>query len=154
RIPKMALVQEATCAPQVHAWSEGSATIKPHHILERPDGIADALLKGNHSDTYPYIYQMMSRVGGTFVSVTAEEVRAARLLVEDPEGISPCFSASTTIAGIRKLRERGEMGPEDRILVALTGSDRDPNRHVREYTRVIRTEAGWTPVSKRPNGGD
>jgi len=149
RIPKMGLVQEATCAPQVHAWSENSATIQPHHVLDRPDGIADALLKGNHSETYPYIFKMMSRTGGTFVSVTADEIRAARRTVEDHEGISPCFSASTTIAGIRKLRERGEMKPEERVLVALTGSDRDPKRHVKKYTRVVRTQDGWAPATLR-----
>jgi len=153
RIPKMALVQEASCAPQVHAWSERSATIQPHHVIDRPDGIADALLKGNHSETYPYIFQMVSRAGGTFVSVTADEIRAARRAVEDHEGISPCFAGSTTIAGIQKLRERGEMKAEDRVLVALTGSDRDPKRHVKKYTRVVRTQDGWAPVRASREGG-
>ncbi|WP_394827931.1 pyridoxal-phosphate dependent enzyme [Pendulispora albinea] len=153
RIPKMALVQESTCAPQVHAWLEGSNTILPRHIIKNPDGIADALLKGDHSDTYPYVYEMLSRTGGSFVSVTAEEIRAARRAIFECENISVCHAASTTIAGIRKLVERGEMSRDDRILVALTGSDRNPEHHVTTYTRVVRTKDGWAPASPSTNGG-
>ncbi|WP_394842264.1 pyridoxal-phosphate dependent enzyme [Pendulispora brunnea] len=148
RIPKMGLVQESTCAPQVHAWREGSSTIQPHHILKNPDGIADALLKGDHSETYPYVHQMMMHTGGTFVSVTADEIRAARRAILEYEGISACCAASTTVAGIRKLVERGEMKPEERILVALTGSDRNPAHHVKTYRRVVRTKDGWEPEVK------
>ncbi|MDD9972044.1 MAG: pyridoxal-phosphate dependent enzyme, partial [Myxococcales bacterium] len=131
RIPKMALVQEATCAPQVQAWREGCDGIRPHHILERPDGIADALLKGNHTETYPYIYRMMTRTGGQFVSVSEEEIRSAQRDLKEAEGISACFSASTTIAALKKLRATEQIGASECVLVMLTGSDRDPRRHVR-----------------------
>jgi threonine synthase len=149
RPPKMALAQETTCCPQVHAFAEGSPEIRPHHIVKQPDGIADALLKGNPSDTYPYIYEMLQRVGGTLVSVTADEIRTARREILEYEGIDACNASSTTVAAIRKLVRSGHMGPNDRVLAMITGGDRDNSHHVQAYTRLVGGPGGWTPAPPR-----
>ncbi|GAB4202921.1 MAG: hypothetical protein Fur006_56820 [Coleofasciculaceae cyanobacterium] len=41
----------------VRAFEEGSPTIKPHHIVHNPTGIAKVILRGDPSACYPYVYQ-------------------------------------------------------------------------------------------------
>src|SRR5204862_5885081 len=51
--PALLCVQQETCAPMVGAWEDGSETIRPEHIVERPTGIAKPILRGNPSRAYP-----------------------------------------------------------------------------------------------------
>jgi threonine synthase len=148
RLPKLGLAQETTCAPQVRAFLDGSSTIQPQHVFARPDGVADALLKGNPKDTYPYVYNAMKEVGGTFVAVTQEEIATARSMLHELEGIPACNASSTTIAAVRKLVAQGVVRRDERILVMITGSDRDPTSHIKEYRRLRRGEGGaWIEVT-------
>ncbi|MCG8424400.1 MAG: pyridoxal-phosphate dependent enzyme [Proteobacteria bacterium] len=146
RAPKLGLVQEATCAPQVAAFGEDSPTIEEHHVFENPDGVADALLKGNPKDTYPYMYKVVRESGGTYVSVTREEIHAAREQLLELEGIAACCASSTTVAALKKMVASGAIDRKERVLAVITGSDRDPSQHIRRYTRVVRTDNGWEPA--------
>lgn len=143
RIPKMGLMQEATCCPQVRAFDEGSGVIEERHIFKQPDGIADALLKGNPADTYPYTHGMLMKAGGTFVAVTADEIRTAQAELHEFEGIRACAASSTTIAGLKKLVASGRVRPEERVLANITGSDRDPTRYCKRYTKLAREAEGF-----------
>ena len=141
-LPKLGLIQEHTCCPQVRAFREGCPEIQPHHIIRNPDGIADATLKGDPSDTYPYMYEVVRTCGGVFESVTAEVVLEARRQIFELEGVPACNASSRTIAGLKKLVAAGTVGPDERILANITGSDRDPALHTRQYTEVVRRQDG------------
>jgi threonine synthase len=68
-------------------------------------GIAEAILRGDPSRVYPYVKSIVVESGGDCVSVTENEIREARRLTEESEGVSPCFSAATAVAGlIRKWK--------------------------------------------------
>lgn len=124
KVPRLLCVQQESCAPMVRAFHEGSATIKPEHIVHRPNGIAEAILRGNPSRAYPYVRQIVLETNGTMVSVSEAEIRAARRLVNELEGLDPCFSASTALAGLAKLVNKGAFPAQDTVMVNLTGSDR------------------------------
>ena len=47
-------------------------------------------------------------------------------MVEELEGLSPCFSASAALAGVIRLVRRGDFPKGDTVVVNLTGSDRKP----------------------------
>lgn len=124
RPPHLLCVQQQSCSPMVHAWREGSPTIEPHHRVPQPDGIADAILRGDPTRAYPHVRRIVKESDGDMVSVSESEIRSARQLVEDNEGITPCFSASAAVAGLIRQRQEGRIKAEETILINLTGRDR------------------------------
>ncbi len=124
RMPKLLCVQQESCAPMARAFAEGSATIQPHHIVPRPSGIAEAILRGDPTRAYPYVRDIVIESGGGIVSVSEAEIREARRMVEELEGVSPCFSSSTAVAGLIKQVRSGAFPKHETVLVNLTGGDR------------------------------
>ncbi|MBI3736422.1 pyridoxal-phosphate dependent enzyme [Candidatus Sumerlaeota bacterium] len=145
RLPRLLCVQQETCAPMVKAWSEGAETIQPRHIVERPTGIASAILRGNPQRAYPHVRKSVLESGGTMTAVSETEIREARAMVEELEGISPCFSASAAVAGWIKLARRKEIPPEHVVLINLTGSDRKAAASEARFHWLKREGNGWTP---------
>lgn len=139
RVPKLLCVQQESCAPLVRAFEEGCTAIQPRHIVKRPEGIAEAILRGDPSRVYPYVRGIVVESGGGFVSVTENDIREARVMVEELEGISPCFSASTALAGVIKQVRNDRFPRQETVLVNLTGGDRPrtaPGRSVHWLRRA------------------
>jgi threonine synthase len=146
RLPRLLCVQQETCAPMVSAWKDGSDRIQPAHIVHRPSGIASAILRGNPTRAYPPVREIVIESHGTFVAVSEGEIRQARQSVEDLEGISPCFSAATAVAGLAKLRRLGQLPADDTVLVNLTGRDRREAASVPDARWLERRSGEWVPA--------
>jgi len=147
RLPRLLCVQQDSCAPMVSAWRDGSEHIRRSDIVDRPVGIAQAILRGNPTAPYPPVRTRVVATGGSFTAVSERQIRQAREWVEADEGLSPCFSAAAALAGVIAVRQSGRIDPGEVILVNLTGSDRppappDPRAHV-----LVRTDTGWTERS-------
>jgi threonine synthase len=82
---------------------------------------------------------------GGFVAVSEADIREARCMVEELEGISPCFSASAALAGIIRLVRRGEFPREDTVLINLTGSDRQPSAASTRIHWLKGSGSSWEP---------
>jgi threonine synthase len=143
RVPHLLCVQQETCAPMISAWVDGSERIRPEDIVKRPTGIAAAILRGDPTRAYPHVRRIVLESGGTMVAVTEEEIREARRLLEELEGIHPCFAASAALAGLAKAREQGDIDAEETVLVNLTGSEREGTPPTEETFWINRTEDGW-----------
>jgi threonine synthase len=126
RLPQLLCVQQESCAPMVRAWEEGAEQIEQRHIVQRPEGIALAILRGDPRGVYPYMREIVQHSGGEFAAVSETEIRQARGLVAELENIDICFSAAAAVAGVIKLRGLGRVTATDTVLVNLTGSDRRP----------------------------
>ena len=124
KVPSLLCAQQMSCRPMVQAWDEGSSTIQPHHIVKRPHGIAEAILRGNPSRVYPMIREITIESGGTMIAVTDDEIRASQAHVLEDEGIKICPSAATAVAALAKLAEQNDSLADQKILVNLTGSNR------------------------------
>ena len=61
-----------------------------------------AILRGDPSRAYPYIYRILKESGGNLLAVTAEEIIEAKERLKKLESIDACFSASTAVAGLIK----------------------------------------------------
>lgn len=145
QMPRLLCVQQESCAPLARAFQEDSETIQQKHIVPRPAGIASAILRGDPTQAYPYIRQIVKESNGTCAIVSEREIREARQMVEELEGLRPCFSAACAVAGLIRLQCESPLNPRDRILVNLTGSDRPapavfPRRHL-----LRRDGADWQP---------
>ena len=125
-------------------------------MVSRPQGIASAILRGDPSQAYPHVRRMVVEGRGAFVAVSEREIRQAREWVQDLEGLDPCFSASAAVAGALKMAMRGELSPQDTLLVNLTGSDRHGPPPAAEVRWMRRAGAAWIPDSGAgavPDGG-
>jgi threonine synthase len=131
----------------VRAFEEGSSAILPRHLVERPRGIAEAILRGDPTRVYPYVRAMVLESRGGFVAVTEAEIREARRMVEDCEGASPCFSASAALAGLVKWVRSGDFPSQETVLVNLTGGDREATQPGEKSVWLRREGADWLPES-------
>ena len=68
-------------------------------------------------------------------------------LVEELEGVSPCFSASTAVAGVIKLVRNDAFPRSDTVLINLTGSDRQPAEISSSIRWLRRSGNDWIPES-------
>src|SRR3954465_6961014 len=114
--PTMNGAQALGCSPVAHAFEQGWDIGKP----VKPDTIAKSLAIGNPADG-PYALELARRTGGGIDSVTdAEIVEGIRLLAETT-GIFTETAGGVTTAVLRKLAERGDIGPDERVVAVITG---------------------------------
>jgi threonine synthase len=139
RLPKLLCVQQESCAPMAHAFAEGSPSIQPDHIVPRPSGIAEAILRGDPTRVYPYVRDIVIESQGAMVSVSEAEIREARRMVEELEGVSPCFSSCTAVAGLIKQVRRQAFPRQETVLVNMTGGDR-PNPPAPSHVKWMRRD--------------
>lgn len=123
-MPRIVCAQQMSCAPMYRAFREGADTIAAHHVETEPKGIARAILRGDPTDSYPFIRSIVAGTGGTFEAVEEDEIRAAQAAVRELEGIDVCLSSSVALASTLKLARRGWIRPDEVVLVNLTGADR------------------------------
>jgi threonine synthase len=148
RMPRLLCVQQESCAPMANAWRDNCEAIEPRHIVSNPCGIAKAILRGDPTRAYPHTRRIVQESRGSIESVSEAEIREARTMVEEMEGVSPCFSASTAIAGLVKRVRRKDFPTHDTVMVNLSGSDRAPvisTELEQDRHWLVRSGTGWTP---------
>jgi threonine synthase len=143
KLPRLLCVQEKTCAPQVQAWEDESPEIEPNHIVHDPTGIALATHRGDPSRAYPYVRASVIDSKGTFTSVTEREIRDAKKLLFDLEGLDVCFNSAMAVAGVLKHTTRGTIDPDQTVLVNLTGRDRTDETPANDITWLVNTDGEW-----------
>jgi threonine synthase len=151
RVPRLLCVQQESCAPMVRAFTQGSKEIRPEHRVANPAGIAEAILRGDPTRAFPYVRGIVMDSGGGFVAVSETEIRQARALVEDEEGIQLCFSAAAAVAGVIKRAAEDTSLADAMIVVNLTGADRPQVPAGLEVEWISKTKDGWNarPPARR-----
>jgi threonine synthase len=86
----------------------------------KPDTIAKSLAIGNPADG-PYALDLARSTGGSIDSVTDDEIRAGIRLLARTTGIFTETAGGVTTAVLAKLAERGDLGPDDRVVCVITG---------------------------------
>jgi threonine synthase len=115
-LPAFNGAQAAGCSPVAQAFDEGKDFCRP----VKPDTIAKSLAIGNPADG-PYALDLARRSGGSIDSVTDDEVRAGIRLLAQTTGIFTETAGGVTTATLRKLAERGDIGPDERVVAVVTG---------------------------------
>ncbi len=108
--------QAAGCSPVAQAFEAGQDFCRP----VKPDTIAKSLAIGNPADG-PYALDLARRSGGSIDSVTDDEVRDGIRLLAQTTGIFTETAGGVTTATLRKLAERGDIGPDERVVAVITG---------------------------------
>ncbi|WP_231185622.1 threonine synthase [Haladaptatus sp. DYF46] len=115
-VPVLTGVQAEGAAPMVEAVENDADEVRRWDEVET---IATAIRIGNPVNS-PKALPAIRETGGTAISVTDEEITdAQRALAEDGVGVEPASAAS--IAGLRKLRESGEISADENVICLTTG---------------------------------
>jgi threonine synthase len=115
-IPTMNGAQALGCSPVAHAFEQGWEVCKP----VKPSTIAKSLAIGNPADG-PYALELARSTGGSVESVTDEEIVAGIRLLAETTGVFTETAGGVTIAVLRKLAERGDIGANERVVAVITG---------------------------------
>ncbi len=114
--PTMNGAQALGCSPVAQAFDAGHDVCRP----VRPETIAKSLAIGNPADG-PYALDLARRSGGSVDSVTDDEIREGIALLARTTGVFTETAGGVTTATLRKLAERGDIDPSERVVVVITG---------------------------------
>ncbi|WP_226011437.1 threonine synthase [Halomicrobium salinisoli] len=115
-VPKLTGVQAEGAAPMVEAVEEGNDEVRRWEDVET---IATAIRIGNPVNA-PKALPGIRETGGTAVAVSDEAItEAQRDLAGEGVGVEPASAAS--VAGLRKLRERGAVDDDEQVVCLTTG---------------------------------
>ena len=118
RLPRLAGVQAAGCAPIAAAFARGAQAPEP---WGEPRTIAKAI--ANPAPPSGRRLLRAARAGAPlhFIAVTDEEIMAAYWELARKEGIFAQPDAACALAGVRRLRQEGFLGTDDTVVAVLTG---------------------------------
>jgi threonine synthase len=115
-VPKLTGVQAEGAAPMVEAVENGTEGIRRWDDVETR---ATAIRIGNPVNA-PKALPGIRETDGTAVSVADDAITAAqRDLAAEGVGVEPASAAS--VAGLRKLRDEGVVGADERVVCLTTG---------------------------------
>jgi threonine synthase len=115
-VPVMNGAQAEGCSPVAQAFQAGADVCRP----VKPDTIAKSLAIGNPADG-PYALELARRSNGAIDAVTDDEIRAGIRLLAETTGVFTETAGGVTTAVLAKLAERGEIGPDERVVICITG---------------------------------
>lgn len=108
--------QATGCSPVSSAFAAGEDFCKP----VKPDTIAKSLAIGNPADG-PYAIDLARRSNGSIDDVSDDEIREGIKLLARTTGIFTETAGGVTIAVLRKLAQRGDIDPSERVVAVITG---------------------------------
>jgi len=115
-VPVFNGAQGAGCSPVAAAFEAGQEFCRP----VKPSGIAKSLAIGNPADG-PYALELARRSGGSIDAVSDDEIRAGIRLLAETTGIFTETAGGVTTAVLAKLAERGDIDPDERVVLVITG---------------------------------
>jgi threonine synthase len=115
-LPVFCGAQAEGCAPVAGAFAEGREVCRP----VKPDTIAKSLAIGDPADG-PYALELARRTGGRIDAVSDREIREGIQLLAETTGVFTETAGGVTTAVLRKLASEGEIDPEERVVLVITG---------------------------------
>jgi threonine synthase len=111
--PRMVAVQAAGCAPIVRAFERGDATAEPWpDAATRASGLRVPAAVGDM-----LILAALRESGGTAVAVGEDAITGMQLRTGRLQGTYVAPESAAALAGAAVLRERGEIGDGDEVVV-------------------------------------
>jgi threonine synthase len=108
--------QAEGCSPVASAFADGREVCRP----QKPDTIAKSLAIGDPADG-PYALEQARKTGGSIDAVSDDEIREGIRLLAETTGIFTETAGGVTIGVLRKLAERGDIKPGERVVAYITG---------------------------------
>jgi threonine synthase len=114
--PVQSGAQALGCGPVAAAWDAKLDFVSP----VRPSTIAKSLAIGNPADGV-FALDIARSTGGGVTAVSEEEIVEGIQLLAETTGIFTETAGGVTTATLRKLAEAGEIDPDERVVIYITG---------------------------------
>jgi len=116
RVPRLIIVQAAGSNALVRTIAAGGKHLE---VVSDPKTCATAISIGSPR-SWRKALSALKFTNGLVLDVSDEEILEAKSLIgRDGIGCEP--ASATTLAGVRRLRQSGEIGPGDHVVAILTG---------------------------------
>ncbi len=134
-LPTFNGAQAEGCSPVAQAFAAGQDICRP----VKPETIAKSLAIGNPADGV-FALDLARRTGGSIDAVTDEEVVEGIRLLAETTGIFTETAGGVTTAVLSKLAARGDIGPDERVVLVITGEGLKTLDAVRGIVNVVQVE--------------
>jgi threonine synthase len=138
-LPTFNGAQASGCSPVAAAFQEGHEVCRP----VRPDTIAKSLAIGNPADGV-FALDLARRTGGSIDAVSDQEIIGGIKLLAETTGIFTETAGGVTTAVLKKLADRGDIGPEERVVLVITGEGLKTLDAVRGIVETYEVDADTT----------
>lgn len=136
-VPRMMGFQAAGAAPMVKGQP-----------VDDPETVATAIRIG-HPVNAPKAAAVVRMTNGAFQSVTDEEILAAQKMLASCDGVFAEPASCAGLAGLIKMKERGELPRGLRIVAVLTGNGlKDPDAAIRNAAEPVEIEGTWEALEE------
>ncbi|HEU5041828.1 MAG TPA: threonine synthase [Gemmatimonadales bacterium] len=115
--PRIYGAQAAGCAPIVRLVETGGTQVEP--VV--PDTIARSIAIGNPADGR-FAAEAIRGSGGWVAGVPDEDIVAGIKLLAETSGIFTETAGGATVAGALALARSGRLGPDDEVVLCITGN--------------------------------
>lgn len=117
-VPRLYFVQAAACAPIADAYARGDDEVRP---VEGGETVAYSIANADPPSGTRALAAARDTDGGV-VAVDDEAILDAKRALAARAGLSVETASATTLAGARRLAERGEFDDQEDVVLVATGS--------------------------------
>jgi threonine synthase len=117
-LPRLYFVQAAACDPIAEAYREGADEVTP---TEAGETVAYSIANADPPSGTRAL-AAARETGGAVVSVADEEILDAKAALARTAGFCAEVASATTLAGVRRLSDSGELEADDSVVAVLTGT--------------------------------
>jgi len=127
RLPRLACIQAAGCAPMVNSFEKGLEEAEP---VENPKTLITTVATGYPGLAYTYLRRIILKHGGTFQAVSDEEGFRAMHVMAKMDGLSMEPAAGLAFAGVFKMVASGLIKPDDVVVINCSGHTFPVEKHL------------------------
>jgi threonine synthase len=127
RVPKLALIQAAGCAPMANSFKAGLAEAED---VSDPQTRITTVATGSPGAVYPFLRNIILAHGGVMEAVTDEEAFRAVHVMAKMDGLSMEPAAAMACAGTFKLLGLQLIKPDDVVVINISGHTFPVEKHL------------------------
>jgi len=149
KMPKMALIQAAGCAPMANSFKAG---LDEAEDVTDPQTRITTVATGSPGAVYPFLRNIILRHGGAMETVTDEEAFRAMRVMASMDGLSMEAAAAVACAGVFKLLGQQIIRPEETVVINISGHTFPVEKHLLgdDWARTVGTTEAAALASRTP----
>ena len=150
KMPKLALIQAAGCAPMVNSFKAGLETAQ---VVADPQTRITTVATGSPGVVYPFLRNIILQNGGVMESVTDEEAFRAMHVMAKMDGLSMEAAAAIACAGVFKLMGQRVIKSDEVVVINVSGHTFPVEKHLlgQDWARSLGS-AEATALARQPEG--
>jgi len=127
RMPRLACIQAAGCAPMVNSFRKGLEEAEP---VLNPQTLIITVATGSPGPAYSFLARVIREHGGAFEAVSDDEAFRAMHVMAKLDGISMEPAAAIAFAGLFKLLSKGVVQRDEIIVINCSGHTFPVEKHL------------------------